>query len=370
METTTAVPFLKPTSVIMQPTTLCNMDCQYCYLPDRAKSLRMLPVVAQAVARAVADWADRGPVDICWHGGEPLAAGRAHLRTLADTFAGLNVTHTVQTNATLIDSAWCDFFESRQMRVGVSIDGPATDNRNRTFLNGRESFDHAVRGIRLLVERGFSVSVIAVVPDPTPERAQALYEFIADLGVAWLGVNIEEREGVNSRRTAPQAMQVAEFWAALIAAWRADPRVQLREAQRALGFARNLLTGGMPSEPSGIDVLPTVAWNGEVTLISPELAGFRDDRLGNFACGSLLHTELDQLIEAGPGARWVQEFVTGVQGCRAACRYFQFCGGAHPANRFFEHGRLDGGETDYCRNTKMALVEGVLLAAQRHRVPG
>ncbi|MDI5939907.1 radical SAM/SPASM domain-containing protein, partial [Micromonospora sp. DH15] len=32
-----------PSYVVMQPTTLCNLDCAYCYLPMRAV-VRRLPV--------------------------------------------------------------------------------------------------------------------------------------------------------------------------------------------------------------------------------------------------------------------------------------------------------------------------------------
>ncbi|MEV7238140.1 hypothetical protein AB0N06_30590 [Streptomyces sp. NPDC051020] len=42
-----------PSVVLMQPTTLCNLNCSYCYLPDRKVSRRMSVGVAQAVATGV-----------------------------------------------------------------------------------------------------------------------------------------------------------------------------------------------------------------------------------------------------------------------------------------------------------------------------
>jgi uncharacterized protein len=109
-----------------------------------------------------------------------------------------------------------------------------------------------------------------------------------------------------------------------------------------------------------VDPLPTIAWNGEVTLISPELAGFHSDRYGDFSCGNVLHTPLDQLIRTGMQAAWVREYQYGIAECRIKCPYFAFCGGGHPSNRYFEHGRMDGTETDYCRNGKIVLMEGVI----------
>jgi uncharacterized Fe-S cluster-containing radical SAM superfamily protein len=166
---------LLPSSVIMQPTTLCNLDCSYCYLPDRRHIRRMLPAVAQAVAASVAPWTERAVVEVCWHGGEPLTAGRAYLGQLMDHFAGLDVVHGVQTNATLVDEAWADFLAERRIHVGVSIDGPLEDNQQRADWAGRSAFDRIVRGISLLVTRGMAVSVIAVVSDPTRTGTQALH---------------------------------------------------------------------------------------------------------------------------------------------------------------------------------------------------
>lgn len=355
--------------MIMQPTTLCNLNCSYCYLPHRNHVRRMLPVVAQAVAASIAPWTEQTVVEVCWHGGEPLAVGRAYLARLMDHFAGLHVVHGVQTNATLVDEAWADFLAERGIHVGVSIDGPPEDNQQRADWAGRSAFDRIVRGIRVLVGREMIVSVIAVVSDPTPERTRKLYAFVAELGATWLGVNIEEREGSNKRRIAPPESQVTDFWAALIEVWQANPTVQLREAEHALSYARHVFKGGpqrqIEHRSIPLDPLPTISWDGEVTLISPELAGFRSERHGDFSCGNVLRTPLDHLIRTGMRATWVHEYQRGIAECRISCPYFAFCGGGHPSNRYFERGRMDGTETDYCRNSKISLVEGGILFAAR-----
>src|ERR1700730_14935865 len=112
-----------PSYVIMQPTTLCNLDCSYCYLPLRAADRRKTVAMAEAVAATVTVWAAQAArFSVVWHGGEPLAAGRAHLAELMAPFTG--VEHHIQTNATLIDDARCEFFAAHDIRIGLSIDGP------------------------------------------------------------------------------------------------------------------------------------------------------------------------------------------------------------------------------------------------------
>jgi len=124
-----------PSYVIMQPTTLCNLDCSYCYLPLRAHDRRMPIEVAQAVAEAVNVWAGDAPrFSVVWHGGEPLAAGREHLAALMAPFRG--VEHHIQTNATLIDDAWCEFFAERDIHIGLSIDGARELTSQRVLRGG------------------------------------------------------------------------------------------------------------------------------------------------------------------------------------------------------------------------------------------
>jgi uncharacterized protein len=352
--------------VIMQPTTLCNLDCGYCYLPGRARRRTMTVEVSRATARTVDAWAKRRPVEVVWHGGEPLATGRTHLGKLMDCFATEGISHSVQTNATLVDEAWCEFFLSRGMRVGVSLDGAAVDNSARVDRRGRPMFDRIVRGIRMLIDAGIEVAVIAVVSDPTPRRAHRLYRTVAELGCCWLGVNIEEQEGVNLRVNRHPPGRVREFWAALTEAWEHDRRVQLRDVDAVLAYAGRILTAPFSGDSVPmIDPMPTVAYDGMVTLISPELAGFSGERWGTFGCGTVVEEPLAELIDRGLRAPWIQEFFSGLRACVRTCAYFDFCGGAHPANRFFEHGRFDGTETNYCRNSRIALLEGVLDHAGR-----
>jgi uncharacterized protein len=354
-----------PGSVIMQPTTLCRpLDCRYCYLPSRGVDRRMAPEVARAVAGSVNVWAaGAAGFEVVWHGGEPLSVGRDGLATLMGPFEG--VRHAVQTNGVLIDDAWCDFFAARGVAVGVSLDGPERMNGNRVTLAGHPSHGVAVRGIRRLAEHGLPFSAIAVVSEPAPEDAGEFYEFFARLGCHTLGVNVEEHEGVHVRAGGHDPGRAREFWAALTEAWMRDPVVTVREVGRVLGYAAGILAvdraQGGPETPAAWDPLPTIAYDGGVVLLSPELAGFTDARFGDFTTGNVLRDDLATLLaEADERTPWLAEFRDGVSACRASCGYFGFCGGGHAANRYFEHGgRLDGTRTDYCATARIALFEGV-----------
>ncbi len=357
-----------PSYVIMQPTTLCNLDCDYCYLPLRKVERRMPVAVAEAVAGSVNEWAQAaGRFSVVWHGGEPLAAGRVNLGELMDVFHG--VEHHVQTNATLIDDAWCEFLKAHEVRVGVSVDGPEQFTAQRVDRAARPAYRQIMHGIEALRRNEISFAALCVVSDPRPGLAAELYSWFLELGCHSLGINVEEREGVNTRSNAYADAAVRAFWAELTAAWRADPRIELREVEWALRYAGAALSGAADTLlPRQLDPIPVVGYDGSVVLLSPELAGFADPGYGDFSSGNVTGQPLHEIVAgvAGTPAGWIAEYLDGVQACRDSCPYFGFCGGGHAANRYFEHGRFDTTQTEHCRNSKINLLEGVLDHARDH----
>jgi uncharacterized protein len=70
--------------LILQLTSFCNIDCSYCYLPNRSSTRRMTVDTLRSVLWQMADQELFAPdVLINWHAGEPLAVGPAHLAAVA-----------------------------------------------------------------------------------------------------------------------------------------------------------------------------------------------------------------------------------------------------------------------------------------------
>ena len=120
---------------VLQPTSVCNLNCGYCYVPDRRKLGRMSDAVLRAAAsflfaREEKDRSVDRSVEFLWHAGEPLAAGIAFYERAFQIIAdlaptGVSVSHVMQTNGTLVSPAWCEFFRKHRISLGLSIDGPA-----------------------------------------------------------------------------------------------------------------------------------------------------------------------------------------------------------------------------------------------------
>lgn len=360
---------LRPSLVIMQPDTFCNMDCAaYCYLPLRKSRNRMPVAVASAVATSLADL---GPdehgrqqaIEICWHGGEPLAIGVEAMAELLAPFEPLRaagaVHHSAQTNATLINDRWCDLFEHYSFSIGVSIDGPADLDARRTDWAGRPAHDRIMTGIGKLRERGIDFSVIAVVGTDGIGRAEDLLDFLAGLGGDEIGFNIEEFEGSNTGGQ-PRPAEARDFWTRTLAWSAARPGTRIRELDRLGHYLRTIRAGERAAwDARRHDPLPTVAFNGDVVLLSPELAGIRDEHYGDFIAGNVLEQDLGPILARAWQLPYVTEFIDGLAACRATCGFFDFCRGAAAGNRYFENGAFDSTETNYCRVSRQELVNAL-----------
>ncbi|MDR3080993.1 MAG: radical SAM protein, partial [Streptomyces sp.] len=291
--------FTAPQTVVVQPTTWCNLDCRYCYLPFRKLKHQMPLEVAESLAQSLTQFGDSAhPIGIVWHGGEPLAVGQQKFTALLAPFEALRragrVHHYVQTNATLITETWCDLLAAHDIRVGVSIDGPAALNTERVDLRGKPSFDRILRGITQLREHGIPFSVISVVGTQGIARPEELLEFLTSLGGHAGGFNIEEIEGVNTGRQPPTAGQAEEFWRRTLTWTREHPGAPaVREIER-LAVYLHLIRSGQRAEwdRRRLDPIPTISWKGDVVLLSPELADTAAPEYGDFTAGNILDRPL------------------------------------------------------------------------------
>ena len=344
--------------VVLQPTTMCNLNCDYCYLPDRAAKRLMTTEIAERVAAFASD--SPTAIGLIWHGGEPLASGLNHFRLLLDCFENLReqgkVTHYVQTNATLVSPLWCDLFRSYAVRVGVSIDGPECLNGGRRDWAGKPTFRPTLRGISALRDAGLDFGLLAVITRPSLPYAAEIYQFAIEQKPKYLGFNVEETEGIHQAAVMP-FNELVSFWRDIYRAWSANPSIEVREISRVL-LHMELTASGLPSfyRDRIIDLMPTVDYAGNMTALSPEFL----NGSSAFVLGNVALVPMETLVREGEKSPYVNAFLRGLELCRRDCQYFDFCGGGSASNRFFENGRLDCSETRYCQNRTKTLVDALL----------
>ncbi|QDU22268.1 cyclophane-forming radical SAM/SPASM peptide maturase GrrM/OscB [Urbifossiella limnaea] len=364
--------------LVVQPTPFCNLDCSYCYLPDRADTRRMsLDTLDQAFRWVAASGLVREPFALLWHAGEPLVAPIAWYEAAADLLRrrgpDWEVTQAVQTNATLITAEWCDYFRRYGIDVGVSIDGPAfLHDRHRRTRRGGGTLDRVLAGVRLLREHEVPFKVITVLTAAALDYPDELFDFYRAHGVRSVGFNPEEVEGPNTTSslqaegTEPRFRRFLARFVDLARA--ADPPIEVREFELSAAAILHARRAGPPrrtqeNRPFGV---VNVDCAGNFSTFSPELLGLDSPRYGAFALGNVATDPLDAVLASPRFARMEAEVAAGVAMCRAECRYFPFCGGGPPGNKHFEAGTFAATETLFCRLHVKACLDVTADRMERH----
>jgi uncharacterized protein len=373
-------PPLRTRLLVLQPTPFCNIRCDYCYLPDRDDRSRMsLPVVQYAVQRLVDDGLLGDRLTVVWHAGEPLTVPVAFYEQAFEAvhrIAGptCQVTHAVQTNAMLIDDAWCALFKRHAVQVGVSIDGPDfLHDRHRLTRQGRGSHARTLRGITRLQTHGIPCHAIAVVTAATLAHADAFADFFESLGVTELGCNFDEAEGahaassVQGHEAAHRGFLARLFERAAGSQGRLTLREQAQTWRRLDPSLPRMRWQGIEA-PDNAQVLPfaivNVGWQGDFGSFSPELLGLPSADFGGFTLGNVLQGGYLASARGERFERLWSAIRSGTDACRQTCRYFDYCGGGAPVNKLFENGNLASAETLYCRSMVQRPIDVVLTQAQ------
>lgn len=361
--------------LILQATPFCNIDCSYCYLPSRLDRRLMSLETVEAVAKAVAEadlWGQR--TTVVWHAGEPLVAPihfyEAAVRILARVApSGYRLTHTIQTNGTLIDEAWCDFFRTHNIKIGISIDGPArVHNSARVTRGGKGTFDSAVRGLRLLKKYNVPCYVLSVLTAVSLDSADELYKFYLEENVEEVGFNVEEIEGVHRHSSLEGEETVRRFSEFMdrFCELADDGPLKVRELRSLKGI---LLNADLSRRPDTQQLTPyrilSVDVGGDFSTFSPELLGMQGPPAGDFVLGNIRSDRLRDALESERFKRIAAAIRAGVQMCQDTCSYFQICGGGSPSNKLSENGTFLSTETLQCRLRVKALSEVVLSRLEK-----
>jgi uncharacterized protein len=363
--------------LVVQPTPFCNLDCSYCYLPDRNNKKVMALITLETLARKVFAAGLPAPqLSVVWHAGEPLVVsttwyGQAFATIARHCPREINVTHHFQTNGVLIDDRWCDFIQAHPVRIGVSIDGPGwLHDRHRKTRNGDGTHARVMKGIERLKAHSIPFHVICVLTRESLEHPDTIVDFFADLGCSELCFNIEEVEA-DHRTSSLQSLAVepvfrAFFDRVIVRSCGTTGAMRVREIDGVLGTLRDPLFGtarGNSQNESGR--ILSVAWDGSFNTYSPELLGQRHPQLGTLSLGNVLRDDLVPAADHPLFERIDAEIREGIERCRAECKYFDFCGGGAPANKLGERDHFACTETMHCRLTQKAVTDCVLSALER-----
>jgi uncharacterized protein len=179
-------------SYIMKISGTCNLGCPYCYYFKNKSRTEQASMKLDVLNKFLDEASKRSQkIELIWHGGEPLATDISVYRDIVkkqkeiSQEAGVTFRNVLQTNGTLINQEWINFFIEEKFGIGVSLDGTQEiHDIYRLSLSKNGTFEKTIRGINLLKKNGVPVSVLAVVTKNSLSHAKEIYEFfVNELGL-------------------------------------------------------------------------------------------------------------------------------------------------------------------------------------------
>lgn len=136
---------------------VCNMDCRMCYVRTDMKEVNRLGGLPdhEMWLRLGREMKDMGTLFVLLTGGEPLL--HPYFKEIYSWYHELGFILTVNTNGTLIDEEWADFFSQYPpRRMNITIYGKDNETYDRLCCNPK-GFDQLSRGIKLLQNRDIPI---------------------------------------------------------------------------------------------------------------------------------------------------------------------------------------------------------------------
>lgn len=170
--------------------SVCNLNCNYCYYLDKAKmysdnSVMSLDLIEKIIKEYI-QINDNEQIVFDWHGGEPLLLGLDYFKKIVELQnrfkSNKQIFNTIQTNATLLNDDFAQFFKDNNFLVGVSIDGPQDiHDKYRKDKGKQPTFLKVIRGIEILYRHGVDFNTLTTISKAGEGRGLEVYMFMKSI---------------------------------------------------------------------------------------------------------------------------------------------------------------------------------------------
>jgi uncharacterized protein len=321
----------------------CNLACHYCFYRSKrdlypGSRIRMSDDVLEAYIRQTIAAHKVPEVTFAWQGGEPTLAGLDFFTKALDfqkkyCRPGMVIRNTLQTNGTLLNDRWCDFFRKNRFLVGISIDGPKElHDAFRTDAHGEGTFGRVMHGLSLMKKHGVDYNILCTVNRVNDDHPLEVYRFFRDsIGARFVQfIPVVERDpltgNVTSRSVRPD--KFGRFLTGAFDEWvRHDvARVYVQHFDTALA--------SWYGEPHGICVFSPTC--GQAMVIEHNGDMYSCDHFVDEAhlLGNIMTDPLEELVGSSRQVQFGRNKQETLPGRCRKCRFLFACHGECPKNRF------------------------------------
>jgi uncharacterized protein len=296
-------------------------------------------------------------ISFCWHGGEPLLAGLDFFKKACEIQKKYKsnlqiIENRLQTNATLINQKWADFFKEFDFKVGISIDGPEQLNdKQRFFKNGQGSYHEIAKGIDILRINKIPFSVLMTVSKETVKYPDEIYDFVVKEGF----VTVKFNPCFGSHKLSVNFIDYAHFMNRIFDLWFKEDRVEL-----SIGPAEDIMKGLLGGNPNVCHMRNTcyrhvkIDYNGDVIPC--------DTFLGkDFKFGNILNQEIADIIRSKQYLAFFNAVKEIPSQC-LNCKWYYVCGSGCSRHSF--EGNLRKKQNKMCESKKI-MFEHIARAIEK-----
>ena len=360
--------------VVLQPTSFCNLNCDYCYLPDRHLKKQLSLDLIEPIFKTIFTSRFLGEfVDVCWHAGEPLAVPisfydrafeRIEVASRKYNIQQRPVYHSIQTNGTLITPAWCECFKRNNIHVGLSIDGPSfIHDRHRQTRRGLGSHASVMRGIDCLHKNNIPFNIIAVITQDSLDYPDEMFQFFWDNGITDVAFNLEETEGVHQSSSLQRQGTETRYRAFMKRFWELTTQTKGELVVREFESICSLIYNDQRLSATDMNTpfaIVSIDHQGNFATFDPELLSVKTKPYGDFILGNVLDDTFESACYSEKFQKVYGDMTAGVNLCRQTCDYFGVCGGGAGSNKYWENGTFSCTETQACQY-RIQIVTDIVL---------
>jgi len=344
-------------SILIKPASAnCNMDCKYCFYKCLAKNREkynmgfMSETTLEKLVKNAVEYAD-GLLTFAFQGGEPTLSGLDFFKKVVElqkkygaAKPNLRIENTLQTNGTLLNDEWCEFFHNQNFLIGLSLDGPRKSHDAARFMaDGNPSFFKVMEAVNLLKKHQVDFNILTVITEELSTKTSALYDFYVrnDFGfiqfIPCMGDEGESEYALTAESYGRFLCQFFDLWYEDFKKGNIiDVRMFSNLAQMSVGY---------PPEECGMCGKCNIYFvvEGDGTVYPCDFYCTDEYKLGN------VNMSFSELITS-PIARNFEEISVAKPDECKSCKYFSLCRGG--CRRFREKNNLLG-INKYCEGYKI-----------------
>lgn len=326
----------KSISPIIKVSESCNYSCEFChYAQNKQDTFMDLTLCREIMEKAIIynKEAKNRNIQFIFHGGEPTLCQIDYFKEILEIqsflkkqYGPFNIVNLLQTNGSLVDDDWIEFFKEYDFRVGFSIDGGPTLNYHyEEDVNA--SLDNYRKGKQVI-----NLGLLSVVTDKHITHENEFYDFCIKNEIQHIGLcycyNEETGHTVQNQCLSEFLINLFDLY--FYSEYRIDIREFNNAIEKLLGKGSRLCTMG---ERQQCGTFLTFDTQGRIFFC--DTAYDKNSTIGNIQ-GNNLH---DILLTARY-QKTKHDCMEHIINCKKSCNLFTICGGGCYRHDQWVHGQI------------------------------